>query len=68
MYKFITQDNIYKNYEFVETKCFEKIDLSFIQPKEMKLFSNDVFNYNEETKQIDIIHSNFKSCFYNAGI
>ncbi len=68
MYKFITQDNKYENYEFVETKCFEKIDLSFIQPKEMKLFSNDVFNYNQETKHIDIIHSNFKSSFYNAGI
>lgn len=68
MYKFITQDNKYENCNYVETKMFEKIeipDLSFT-PFEMKLFSNDVFNFIDGN--CELIHSNFKSNKYNPGI
>ena len=61
MYKFITRNNEYKDYEIIETKTFQNIDLSLFEknPFDYRLFSNDVFNY--ENKEFELVHSNFKS-------
>jgi exoribonuclease R len=38
----------------------EETDEVDINPKEIKIFNQDVFNYNKETKEIKIIHSMIK--------
>ena len=40
MYKFITNDNTYLNYEIINTNTFEPVKLD-ITPT--KLFNNDIF-------------------------
>lgn len=68
MYKFITRNNEYKDYEIIETKTFQNMDLSLFEknPFDYRLFSNDVFNYIN--KEFILIHSNFKSNKNNPGI
>ena len=54
MYKFLTNHNSYTEFQFVETKTFQEIELSnSINPLNSKLFSNDIFNYDNNT--IDIV-------------
>ena len=49
MYKFISKDNHYEDYEIVETQTFKNVPLfennSIV--KTSKLFSNDTFDYEE---------------------
>lgn len=70
MYKFITQNNRYENYEYVETKTFKPVVIDGLNktPLELKLFFNDTFSYNKDTNTIKLDHSNFKSNKYIPGI
>lgn len=68
MYKFISNDNAYQDYEIVETKTFQNVSLfennSSIETS--KLFSNDTFDYKE--CRIQIIHSHVRSCKHIPGV
>lgn len=70
MYKFVLKTANYDDAYYVETNTFNVINLKKLNknPYELKLFSNDVFNYDEETDCFEIHHSNFRSNKYNAGI
>lgn len=68
MYKFISNDNIYQDYEIVETQTFQKVTLfennSTVETS--KLFSNDTFDYKEG--KIEILHSHVRSCKHIPGV
>ena len=68
MYKFISNDNRYQDYEIVETQTFQPVLLfennSIV--KSSKLFSNDTFDY--ENTNINIIHSHVRSCKHIPGV
>lgn len=68
MYKFISNDNHYQDYEIVETQTFQHVSLfennSIV--KSSKLFSNDTFDY--EKTNINIIHSHVRSCKHIPGV
>ena len=67
MYKFLTHHNSYDEYQFVETKTFQQIELNkIIEPLNFKLFSNDIFNYENDT--INIVHSAVRYNEYIPGI
>ena len=67
MYKFITNNNRYEDYEVIETNTFQKTEILLQKtPFELKLFSNDVFNY--ENDEFKLIHSNIRSNKNNPGI
>lgn len=68
MYKFICSDNKYEKYQYVETKTFQHIDSIKKSPQEMKLFTNDVFDYDETTRCHTLVHSNLKSNKMIPGI
>ena len=65
MYKFICQHNDYQNYRYVETKTFQTINHIKKSPKELKLFVNDIFDYDND---FSLVHSNFRSNKMNPGI
>lgn len=68
MYKFISKDNHYEDYEIVETQTFQNVSLfennSII--KTSKLFSNDTFHYKDN--KIEIIHSHVRCCKHIPGV
>lgn len=66
MYKFTCKDNHYQTYQYVETKTFQPIDHITQTPTELKLFVNDVFDYNENG--FILYHSSFKCNKMNPGI
>jgi exoribonuclease R len=67
MYKFICQDNSDTNYCYYETNTFQKVVLEVNKkPRELKLLSNDVFNFDNNI--FEIIHSNIRANQYNPGI
>ena len=67
MYKFICHDNKYESYEYVETKTFQPIHgIVKENPKETKLFMNDVFDYQDD--KFCLVHSNIRSNKMIPGI
>ena len=68
MYKFLTKDNRYDSYQYVETRTFQPIDTITKTPLDMKLFPNDIFDYDVETGKYQVIHSNFKANHMIPGI
>jgi len=68
MYKFISKDNNYQDYEIVETQTFQIVSLfennSIV--KTSKLFSNDTFDYKD--RKINIVHSHVRSCKNVPGV
>ena len=68
MYKFICSDNKYETYQYVETKTFQHIDTIQKSPRELKLFINDVFDYDECAQTHALLHSNLKSNKMIPGI
>lgn len=70
MYKFILKTSNYDDHYYVETNTFNKIEIESLEksPMELKLFSNDVFDYDEDTKEFSLRHSNYRSNKYNPGI
>lgn len=67
MYKFLCENKEYEPFQYVETKTFQPVDIS-TTPKEMKLFVNDLFHYDHDTKQHHLVHSNFRVNKWNPGI
>ena len=61
MFKVLLQNRDNTSYQYVETKTFCIIENIPKTPLEMKLFSNDVFNYHFDTNQYRVVHSNFKA-------
>lgn len=61
MYKFLCKDNKYTEYQYVETKTFQPIGIIEKTPNNMKLFVNDIFDYDTNTNTHKIIHSNFRA-------
>lgn len=68
MYKVLCYDNKYENYQYVETKTFQRIDTIKAHPKTLKLFANDIFDYDHTTQESILVHSNFKSNKMIPGI
>lgn len=68
MYKFLCKDNRYESYQYVETSTFQHIETIDKTPKELKLFANDIFDYDGVTKEFKLIHSNLKSNTMIPGI
>ena len=68
MYKFISNDNCYQDYEIVETQTFQTVSLfeNNSVVKTSKLFSNDTFDYNDNN--IHIVHSHVRSCKHIPGV
>ena len=68
MYKFISRDNHYEDFEIVETQTFQNVSLfennSII--KKSKLFSNDTFNLVDG--KFDIVHSHIRRCKHIPGV
>ena len=70
MYKFLNDNKTYDRFYYVETKTFQPTEipeLESIHPRDLKLFSNDIFDIVDHNK-IKIVHSNIRSNKYNAGI
>ncbi len=70
MYKFVLKTSNYDDSYYVETNTFNIVKLDQLKktPYELKLLSNDVFNFDESSYKFKIYHSNFRSNKYNAGI
>jgi hypothetical protein len=58
-YKLYVNDRNYSSWDVFDTINFNKIPLD-INPIDSKLFSNDVFTFNEN-KQINLLHSSIRS-------
>ena len=58
MYKFVLKTANYEDSYYVETKTFDLIEFKNLNktPYDLKLFSNDVFNYDEESEHFEIHH------------
>ena len=52
MYKFILKTSNYDDHYYVETNTFNTVNLSSLEktPLQLKLFSNDVFDYDENKR------------------
>ena len=68
MYKVLIQGNDYASYQYVETKTFRVIDTIPKTPLELKLFSNDVFDFDAHMGHHVLVHSNFKANKMIPGI
>ena len=68
MYKFISKDNHYEDFEVVETQTFQPVVLfeNNLIVKTSKLFSNDTFDFNEN--RIIIIHSHVRCSKHIPGV
>ena len=59
-YKIHVSDRNYSSWEIYETNTFQKVDIN-INPIESKLFSNDVFEF-DDNNDIFIVHSSVRIC------
>jgi len=57
-YKIIIADRTYSKWT-IENGL--KMELKFLDPSGLKLFSNDIFDINNETNEVNIIHSSVRS-------
>ena len=57
-YKIYVSDRKYSSWEIYETNTFQKVDIT-IKPIESKLFSNDVFEF-DDNNDINIVHSSVR--------
>jgi len=64
-YKVYISDRKYTSWEIFETATFQKVDIK-INPNECKLFSNDVFSFDNNT--VTIIHSTIRSSTPMPGV
>ena len=67
-FKIIFENNQYNNYELRDVVTLEYTHLNNFNPKEHKIFNFDVFEYNETTKKINILHSMIKNMPKISGI
>ena len=67
--KVLIEDKNYLKWKYYETDCFEEISLkNNINPAIIKLFTEDVFEYNIEENTCEIIHSVVRSYKNIAGV
>lgn len=59
VFKICVNDRNYSSWNIFETTCFAPVNLE-INPLENKLFSNDIFSF-DDAKNINIIHSSIRS-------
>jgi exoribonuclease R len=64
-YKVYISDRKYTSWEIFETATFQKVDIK-INPNECKLFSNDVFSFDNNT--VTIVHSTIRSSTPMPGV
>lgn len=64
-YKIYISDRKYTSWEIFETATFQKVDIK-INPNECKLFSNDVFSFDNNT--VKIVHSTIRSSTPMPGV
>ena len=64
MYKFISKDPHYTNWEVIHTHTFEKVIID-IDPIKSKLLNHDTFDIDTN---LTIVHSPVRINKYNAGI
>ena len=57
-YKIYVSDRKYSSWEIYETNTFQKVDIT-VNPIESKLFSNDVFEF-DDNNDINIVHSSVR--------
>jgi hypothetical protein len=69
IYKICVDDRNYASWQMYDTISFQSIvkDID-INPCEQKLFNNDFFSINKETKKINIIHSSIRSDMLIPGV
>jgi len=65
IYKIYVSDRKYTSWEIFETATFQKVDIN-INPNECKLFSNDVFSFDNNT--VTIVHSTIRSSTPMPGV
>jgi len=65
MYKIYVSDRKYTSWEIFETNTFQKVDIQ-INPNECKLFSNDVFSF--DNNNVKIVHSTIRSSSPMPGV
>jgi len=65
IYKIYVSDRKYTSWEIFETATFQKVDIN-INPNECKLFSNDVFSFDNNT--VKIVHSTIRSSSPIPGV
>lgn len=65
-YKILISDRVYSDWSLVDNVTLETVEKIDINPEKEKLFSSDVFEYeNNKTK---ILHSSVRSMPYIPGI
>ena len=68
VYKIYVNDRNYTSWEVFETVNFQKVELDMPNPIESKMFSNDVFTFDNATKQIQVLHSSIRSGPHIPGV
>lgn len=66
IYKILVTDRNYEKWEIFDTAKFDKVDVN-IQPFENKLFSNDIFQLDDQNN-ISIIHSSIRNVVSIPGV
>ena len=66
IYKILVSDRNYEKWEIFDTTKFDKVDIN-IQPFENKLFSNDIFQLDDQNN-ISIIHSSIRNVVSIPGV
>ena len=66
IYKILVSDRNYEKWEIFDTTKFDKVDIN-IQPFENKLFSNDIFQLDNQNN-ISIIHSSIRNVVSIPGV
>jgi hypothetical protein len=56
-FKIIVEDSIYSTWEIFNAEDYSKCDSIIINPFSLKLFSNDVFSFENNSNNIIIVHS-----------
>jgi len=68
VYKIHVNDRNYTSWEVFETVNFQKMELDIPNPIESKMFSNDVFTFDNVTKQIQVLHSSVRTGPHIPGV
>jgi exoribonuclease R len=68
IYKAHINDREYTSWSFLTILDFKEIEFKEINPAEEKLFSNDIFSYNEQSKELKILHSSVRSSKNIPGV
>ena len=68
VYKIHVNDRNYTSWEIFETVHFQKVELALINPIESKIFSNDVFTFDDTSKHLNILHSSVRTGPHIPGV